>query len=817
MKFAEVAVNSSSALRRTFSYSIPPDLELSVGQAVWVPFGPRRLQGIVLQLTDEPAVAQTKDIAALLDSRPVLFPHQVELARWISHTYLSSPFEAASLMLPPGFERRLLTFFQPAEKPSATASLSLTPDQRKVLALLRQQGQLELGELKKVLGSRKAEAVTAQLVRKGLATKRQELERIRVRPKQVRQVRLAVDADRASQEASRLEARRALRQAELLRLLVSEGRPLAVSEIGDRFSAQLLKALQAKGLIAIDEVVVSRDPLAHRTFESPPPPEPTPAQQAVWREINEETHKRASAGAPGQSPAVFLLHGVTGSGKTEIYLRALEQTISLGKQGIVLVPEIALTPQTINRFASRFPGRTAVLHSKLSLGEQFDEWMRIRDGEFDVVIGSRGAVFAPLPRLGLIVIDEEHEWTYKQHEGSPRYHARQVAIKLAELTGAVVVLGSATPDVESYYRAERGEFRLVRLLERVGGAAGSSPRLPEVEVIDLRQELRRGNRSIFSRALYQAMELALAAGEQIILFLNRRGAATFVQCRDCGYVMRCRRCDVALTYHASGADLVCHLCNHRMKVPQVCPNCWSRRIKFLGLGTQKVEEEVKKIFPEAGVLRWDRDVTRGKHSHEMILAQFLEHKADILVGTQMIAKGLDMPLVTLVGVINADVNLHLPEFRAGERTFQLMTQVAGRAGRGALGGRVILQTYNPENYAITAAARHDYEAFYQVELSLRRQFHNPPFSRLAALLYAHTNAVACQREAERFYRVLKEERASRGLTDTVLLGPAPAYTERLRGRYRWQIVIRSPDPLGLLSELTIPRGWVVDIDPASLL
>jgi primosomal protein N' (replication factor Y) len=489
--------------------------------------------------------------------------------------------------------------------------------------------------------------------------------------------------------------------------------------------------------------------------------------------------------------------------------------VKLGKRGIVLVPEIALTPQTIERFASRFPHKIAVLHSKLSLGEQFDEWQRIRNGEFDVVIGSRSAIFAPQPDLGLIVIDEEHEWTYKQHDKSPRYHTRDVAIKLADLTGAVVIMGSATPDVETFYHAQRGDYRLLQLPERVTPSEGSP--LPQVKVIDLRDELKAGNRSLFSRSLSQATAKAVASGEQVILFLNRRGAATFIQCRNCGFVLRCKRCEVALTYHFVEDALVCHQCNYRMPVPQICPRCLSRRIKFLGVGTQKLEREAGYTFPQAKLLRWDSDVTRGKYSHQEILSKFRAHEADILIGTQMIAKGLDLPLVTLVGVVSADTSLNLPDFRAGEKTFQLLSQVAGRAGRGILGGRVIIQTYSPEHYAIQTAAKHDYISFYDKEIAYRRQLHNPPFTRLACLTYSHANDALCQREAERMKRLLIEERDSRGIASLSLIGPAPAFIHRLRGRFRWQLILRGAEPSTFLSQIPIPRGWTVDIDPVSLI
>ncbi len=811
MNYAEVAVDSPLAQPRTFCYAIPPDMFVSVGQAVWVPFGPRMVQGLVFAVSDEPAVEETREIAELIDPRPMLSPHQVELARWLSERYLSPLFDAAAPMLPPGFERRVLTFIEPVSSPSEAALASLNAKQREMLLLLQRWGKVELGQLKKKLKREKVDLVIDQLLRKGLVTKTKELERVKVGPKLVPYLGLAVGAERARQEIPVLDNRRAYQQAKLLELIAESGL-ISLSEVKRLgFSTSVVRALKQKGLIAVEQLRVQRDPLAHRSFEKTTPPKLTPAQEAAWREIRESLRRLSSAEHRDGTP-VFLLHGVTGSGKTEIYLCALDQAIALGRRAIVLVPEIALTPQTIGRFSARFPGRVAVLHSKLSLGEQFDEWQRIRDGAFDVVIGSRSAVFAPQPDLGLIVIDEEHEWTYKQQEQSPRYHAREVAIKLAELTGSAVILGSATPDLESYHRAQIGDYRLLQLPERIAQAS-----LPKVEIVDMRQELKQGNRSIFSRSLFQAITKALTAGEQVILFLNRRGTASFVQCRDCGFVLRCRRCDISLTYHGTQDSLICHQCNYKTPVPRICPNCFSKRIRFLGIGTQRIAEEVAKAFPQARLLRWDRDVTRGKYSHEEILDRFLAHDADILIGTQMIAKGLDLPLVTLVGVINADIGLYFPDFHSSERTFQILTQVAGRAGRGILGGRVIMQSYSPEHYAIAAAAEHDYHAFYEREFAFRRQQGTPPFNRLARLVYSHTNATLCQREAERMQRVLRAEIDSWGLPQTSLIGPAPAYTQRVRGRYRWQIIIRSPDPLTILCQVPIPQGWVVDIDPISLI
>lgn len=811
MGYAEVAVNSPVAQRRTFSYSIPPSLNPTVGQAVWVPFGPRVIQGIVLQLTDQPEVEETREIVGLIDPHPLLSPVQIELARWISDYYLSPLFDAVALMLPPGFERRLVTFFHPA--PAAAASVStasLSPEERQLLTLLDKEGKVGQGVVERLLGRKKAALVLKQLLSRGLVTKSQELGKERVKPKVLRRLRLAVDVHEALREAD-LMARRAPQQAALLRFLASRASPVYLKEAeGEiRHASGAAKVLQTKGLLAIEDGHVWRDPLVDRVFVSSIPPVLTAAQ--------EEAAARIGAGlraVGGNGPAVFLLHGVTGSGKTEVYLRSLAEAVALGRRGIVLVPEIALTPQTIQRFAARFPGRVAVLHSRLSLGEQFDEWQRIRDGAFDVVIGPRGALFAPQPDLGLIVIDEEHEWTYKQEEQSPRYHAREVALKLAELSGAVTILGSATPDVESYYRAETGRYTLLQLRHRIT-SRGESP-LPEVDLVDMREELKAGNRSIFSRSLSKAMAETLAEGDQIILFLNRRGTATFVQCRDCGFALNCPRCDLALTFHGVEDMLVCHQCGYKKKTPTVCPSCSSRRIRFLGIGTQRVAEELARAFPTARILRWDRDVTRGKNAHEKILNSFLAHEADVLIGTQMIAKGLDLPLVTLVGILSADTVLHLPDIRAGERTFQLLSQVAGRAGRGSSPGRVVIQTYTPQHYAVACGASHDYDGFYRQEINYRRQLKNPPFSRLVSLVCTHSNAEACRRGAERAHQQLVERRDSTG-TDVDLLGPSPMFFGRLRGRFRWQIILRGSAPTRLLGELSLPQGCLADVDPIVLL
>ena len=789
-----------------FSYAIPKDLSVDIGQAVWVPFGDKLLQGIVLELSQYPSVEETREIAGTIESHRLLSSAQVMLARWLSDYYLCPLFDAVALMLPPGFERKTLTFISATATAEQRDLSSLSPQQGQIIELAQRQGRVSLKQLERVLGKKRAQATISQLVARNLITRSYEIGPVRVRPKKEQFISLALDADKMRQEAINLRKRRATRQAALLDFLAQPGPvPTAEARKSTGCQAGTIRALAEKGLITVQHTEVKRQPIDYQKISPSSPLKLSASQKRALSAIKESLRQNKSN--------VFLLHGVTGSGKTEIYLQALAEAVKLGKRGIILVPEIALTPQTIERFASRFPHKVAVIHSRLSLGEQFDQWQQIRDGKLDVVIGPRSALFAPQHDLGLIVIDEEHEWTYKQ-DISPRYHARDVALKLAELNRAVVILGSATPDVETFYHAQRGEYHLLELPQRITPHEGSA--LPQVELVDLRNELKAGNKSIFSRSLKLAIDKAVNNREQVILFFNRRGAATFIQCRNCGLVMQCRRCCVSLKYHSTENALVCHQCNYRMPVPQACPRCLSRRIKFLGIGTQKLEYEASLAFPQARLLRWDSDAIRGKYSHQEILNIFRSHEADILIGTQMVAKGLDLPQVTLVGVVSADTGLNLPDFRAGERSFQLLSQVAGRAGRGPLGGRVIIQTYYPQHYAIQAAIKHDYTAFYNQEISYRRQLHNPPFSQIVRLIYSHTNDALCRKEAERMKRLLALEIDAKGTHDINIIGPAPAFIHRLRGRFRWQLILRGSETSAFLSRVAIPQGWIVDVNPVGL-
>lgn len=991
MNYAQVVVNTplgitkpreeeppaaESSRERAFTYSIPARLadQIALGQLVWVPFGARRLHGVVVAFSETSPVEETKDIDEIVDPRPFLSAAHTDLARWIARTYLCSLNDAIQLMLPPGVEQQTESLVTLAPD---THRDNLTPKQAALVDLLTRDGETRLRAL-----PRELRAAVAPLARRGIVVKRTLLAPARAKPKRVKAVRLLSDAKRA---LAKLAPRNASRQADALDYLARGGNvlptvkeicaaapcqkntlgalaakgwieiadaqelvsltakyfadvpalaqaparvlvylrergapvPLAELKTAVEASATVLRALESKGyierarteatvflkltpceaikkaralrgmeryaaivdllrgerglvwvsavyaaagctlkdlqkleaagVVALEEEEVWRDSLAGRVFDVVEPPRLTPEQEAAWSEIVSSFKFQVSSAQPetwNLKPATFLLHGVTGSGKTEIYLRALAEVLAQGKQGIVLVPEISLTPQTIRRFGARFPKRIAVFHSRLSPGERYDTWRRCRDGKVDVVIGSRSALFAPLPRLGLIAIDEEHEPAYKQ-ESLPHYHAREVALELARRIGATVILGSATPSVETYHRTTRGEFKLLELPQRIMGHRGvienevsqfAIPNsqlatrelgadytdarymeLPPVQVVDLRAELKAGNRSIFSRALQRELARVLAAREQVILFLNRRGTATFILCRDCGNAFKCKRCDNPMTYHGVGDQLVCHHCNRRDRVPTQCPKCGSARIRYFGAGTQKVEEEIQTLFPKVRTLRWDFDVTRGKASHEAILEQFVQHQADILIGTQMIAKGLDLPLVTLVGVISADTSLNLPDFRAGERTFQLLTQVAGRAGRSILGGKVIIQTYNPDHYAIAAASQHDYRAFYDREIAFRREQGYPPCNRLIRLLFVHPNERHAQEESTRLHRALATRIAQRGLPALDLIAPAPAFFHRVRGEYRYQILVRGPEPHALLEDIALPLGWRVDVDPVSVL
>ncbi len=833
---AQVALLTLS-VPRALSYRLPEALaeRARVGALVIVPLQTRLVAGIIVAIGEEEEALKPalKPIHSVVEPQ-ALNAHQLALARWIAEEYHAPLGRCCALMIPPGLT------------PRSTWSYTLAEDARiperegaatRLVQLLHARGTLTLTQLARHLrGVAGWRTALRRLVQQGVVLRTATTQPPAVMPQRATLVQLALGEATLALVLERLEANPRLRpstrarRAAALRYLQAQG-GLAWAEW--LFAETGLTRADLRWLVAQNYVVVGdaerwRDPLADVDYVPRAAPALTPDQQRAWLTI--------AAALDAETPARFLLRGVTGSGKTELYLRAVEAVVQRGKGAIVLVPEISLTPQTARRFLERFPGRVALIHSRLKPSERFDTWRRIREGHLSVVVGARSALFAPLAQIGVIVLDEEHEGAYK-HSAPPFYDARRVALHYAAQVGATLIFGSATPSLEAWHWARQGHLRLLELPNRVraharrladqaarlgvqpvaqpeGEAVRYQP-LPEVHVVDMRAELRSGNTSPFSRALAHALHETLQRGEQAILFLNRRGEASAVLCRDCGYVARCPNDDVPFTVHLEpGSDtrkLRCHHCNTTAPVPARCPACGSTRFRFIGMGTQRLEQLVLDQFPEARVVRWDRD-TMGKYGADFLLQRFVRGQANVLIGTQMIAKGLDLPLVTLVGVVLADVGLFLPDFRATERVFALIEQVAGRAGRSLLPGRVIVQTYNPEHPAIVFARAHDVRGFAQHELVQRRALNLPPFVRLVRFVCTAQDATQAQRLC-----TLIAQRLRTRLPAEALIGPAPAYFMRHRGQHRWHVIARTPAPRLLLEQLTLPRECVVDVDPIDLL
>ena len=750
--FAQIAVNVPS-VAGVFDYSIPDDLagKLGVGQLVVVPFGKQRVQGVILRFVDQPSVANTKDIFELIDLLPVLTSAQIALAEWMAKATLSPLAAIVNLMVPTGLSQQADILYgirdlgvgnrENGKKHNSQFPIpDLSPTQSRLLNLLTERGVLRGRQIDTHFHNVDWRKSAEALVRRGVLEKKSVLMPPRVRPKNVRVAQLATSLETAELELPDLGTTEATqeRRAAALRYLMQELDEVNVSWVYAESGCNLsdLQILAERGLIVLRENEIWRDPLEklEKRIEHSEIPVLTLEQEQAWEKIQAAFNSQ-STNIP------FLLHGVTGSGKTELYIRAAEEAVRRGKQAIILVPEIALTPQTVRRFLARFPGEVGLIHSKLSEGERYDTWRKARIGLLKVIIGPRSALFAPLPKIGLIAIDECHDGSYYQSE-PPFYHAVSAAQTYARLTGAVCILGSATPSIVQRWDADNGKSLRLELPRRIASAQETKPHqhldLPPVSVIDMREELKAGNRGIFSHDLLQALGKTLERNEQAILFLNRRGTATYVFCRDCGYTLKCPQCDTPLTFHIEIKErLVCHHCGYTRQKPKKCPECSSVQIREYGLGSERVETEVGKLFPHARVLRWDWETTRQKDAHEIILSHFAGHRADVLVGTQMLAKGLDLPLVTLVGVVLADVGLSLPDPFSSERVFQVLTQVAGRAGRSIRGGQVVMQTFQPEHPIIQAASEHDYAGFYQQELKGRRTLGYPPFGRLVRLEYRH--------------------------------------------------------------------------------
>ena len=809
--FARVAVNVS-AISNLFDYSIPAELasQLQVGCLVTVPFGNQMVQGIVVQLLDSPAVENPKPVIDLLDPAPVLTPPQLGLAILLAESTLNPLASIVSLMLPTGLSQQADVLYQTISNRPQSMQDGQSSIVNRLLKLLNERGPLRGRQIDTHFARIDWRKTASVLVKKGILSSKHVLPAPRVRPKYLRVAQLSVPPEEAEAEMPKLGTKQTLaRRQAALQFLIKQPEAINLSWVYAETGCTLadLQALEERDLIRLFESEIFRDSLDRvgkqvNAEPSTQPLELTPEQTSALEKIT------SSLLFP---PSSFLLYGITGSGKTEIYLRAAEETIKRGKQVIILVPEIALTPQAVRRFLSRFPGQVGLVHSKLSEGERYDTWRRARSGKLKVIIGARSALFSPLPNVGLIVVDECHDGSFYQSE-PPYYHAVTAAQEYARLCGAVCVLGSATPTIEQRFNAENNKTIKLDLPYRIVETG-----LPPVQVVDMREELKNGNRGIFSRVLAESLAETISRGEQAILFLNRRGTATYIFCRDCGYVLKCPNCETPLTLHAEDKiHLLCHHCGYTRQRPKTCPACQSAQIREFGLGSEKVEADVQAMFPNVRTLRWDWDTTRQKDAHEMILTHFSNHQADVLVGTQMLAKGLDLPLVTLVGIVLADVGLNLPDPFASERVFQTLTQVAGRAGRSSLGGKVVLQTFMPEHYAIQFAAKHDVNGFYARELEYRKQLGYPPYARLVRLEYRHADPLKAEEESQKIATRLKAKMEAEGRNQTELIGPVPSFFSKVDGTYRWQIIVRGPDPVSLLRDMKL-NDWRVEVDPISLL
>ena len=765
---------------RSFDYEVPPHLEKAIerGMRVIVPFGPRKVQGFVVDISDVTDLNKLKPIEDVLDVTPVITEELLALGDWLTTSALCFKITAYQAMLPAALRAKYKKEIRLVHK----ERMNELHDDLKVL--FQYQSVIDWEELTKGHQQRIPhikKAITNSILEVIYVVKD------KVTYKKVKIVEPNNEQDLLAE--LKIIDNRAAKQKQVIEYFLKKRQPISVKELIERISTtrSTIKALVEKDILIEREIEVSRDPYADRDFKRTTPLTLTTNQQKIIQPIFDSIHQKEHK--------TFLIHGVTGSGKTEVYLQSIAEVLKEGKEAIVLVPEISLTPQMVQRFKERFGSLVAVLHSALSKGEKYDEWRKIQQGSVKVVVGARSAIFAPFKNIGIIIIDEEHEATYKQDE-NPRYHARDVAIKRTSAYQCPLILGSATPSLESYARAKKGVYHLLSMLERVNDV-----KLPTVEIIDMREELKSGNRSMFSQMLYKKLSERLARGEQSVLFLNRRGYSTFVMCRECGYVAECPHCDISLTYHHTSRSLKCHYCGHEERMPQRCSSCNSEHIRFFGSGTQKVEEEITKVLPGARVIRMDVDTTRKKGAHEKLLTAFSEGKADILLGTQMIAKGLDFPNITLVGVLAADSMLNLPDFRASERTFQLLTQVSGRAGRHQLPGEVVIQTYTPEHYSIDLVRNHDFIAFFEKEMITRRMQGYPPYYYVTVIQVSHEEITKVIEVTGKIAEYVKRSLSNQA----IVLGPVVASIPRIKNRYRYQCMIKyknEPTLVKTLKEIT---------------
>lgn len=793
ISLAEVVVDCPlKDIKKTFDYIVPSHLlnYIEVGSRVIVPFGNRTLQGYVVALTNEDkglGKYKLKEVKSVFEYPPILDKKLVELAKWMSFNYSTSLFSCIQSMLPRGIKLDLTEKYK-LKSPTLDCKFNKYLSKPRTLQEIIEELKISKDSISKFLNE-------------GLLVKELNI-KTNVQEKHQHEITLNIELDEIKVSAN------AIRQHELLELL-SNQEWLNLSELPSGLRSAAKVFLQ-KGFVKLREKKIYREPDTINIEES------IPKQLNVEQKLALENMVE---GFNSNKEKVFLLKGITGSGKTEVYLQLVEHVVQNGRDAIILVPEIALTPMMVSRFKGRFREKVAVLHSGLTETQKFDQWLKIKEGKVKIVVGARSAVFAPFRNLGVIVIDEEHEGTYKQ-DVQPRYVTREVAKYRMKLEKAILVLGSATPSVESYFQAEKGHYSLLELKNRA-----NQKQLPHVTVIDMKEELTQGNKSIFSRELHRSIETTLQKGEQIILFLNKRGFSATTLCRECGFTFKCPDCDVSLTSHHKGNFLICHYCNYSVNNPNCCPKCKSKYLRFNGLGTEKLKQEIEKAFPNAKVLRMDNDTMTTASSYNEVYQSFMDQKANVLIGTQMIAKGFDFPTVTLVGIILADLSLNFPDYKSAERTFQLITQVAGRAGRADLKGKVILQTYTPEHYSIVYSSAHNYERFYNEELSLRKSLNYPPFTKMAKIEVMAKQELEAKKAIEKIAGSL-ENKVMIG-SGIQILGPVIPAIPKIRKLYRFIILIKFSEDtnlMNILNEFDFERyknehitNIKVDIEPGTLI
>lgn len=801
-KYAEIIVdNASSNTDKLFTYLIPEKYRenIDLGMRVLVPFGRgnKLLEGIILNIKEDINfnANRLKEITRVIDESSTLSKEMLELSEWMKDKYLCTHIEVLKTMMPTGITKKSVKYVA-LNKIKKDYNLSET--QKIAISYLVDEGPVELDKFKEFLNIKSITRDINDLLENDFIYIDERLEQ-NINKKYIKYVRRNFSEGDLEEIIENI-SKSAHKQIEVLKF-VSANPEIKLKDLMKSTDSglQTIRVLEEKGLVLIEEKEVNRLEFDH-TIE----------EYKKIKLLDKQKHcvDKIYSDYTGGENKTYLLHGVTGSGKTEVYLQLIEKILELEKQAIVLVPEISLTPQTVDRFAGRFGNLVAILHSGLSLGERYDEWRKIKSGRAQIAVGARSAVFAPFSDLGIIIIDEEHETSYKSSR-NPKYDTIQVAEKRCQIEGSILLLGSATPDIGTYYRAKKGEIELLTLPERA-----NKKELPPIEIVDMKDELNIGNKTIFSKPLYDGIVKNLKNKEQTILFLNRRGFSTFVSCRKCGFVLKCDSCDISLTFHSRSKNLRCHYCGLAKQLPTTCPECGSKYLKHFGIGTQQVEHLVKEEFPHARVSRMDVDTTSRKGSHEKILTKFKNGQTDILIGTQMISKGLDFPNVTLVGIIAADTALNLPDFQSSERTFQLLTQVGGRTGRGELDGHVVLQTYDPEHYSIQMAQHHDYLGFYEKEISLRKAFDYPPFKNIINLIFSSKDEKQVKESSEDISLKLRDDIKKELATydQTNILGPNPSLVYRVKDRFRFQILIKCDDSELEIIKKIVKKRCIIDKD-----